>query len=67
LTLHPESDPAEVVQWERDKAELVEPIQQLGRESDEVKKQQQATPAHLDGEALPPEAQRQRLAPAANG
>lgn len=63
LTLHPESDPAEVAEWERGKAELVEEIQQLEHELDEVKKQQQATPTHLSWEALPQEAQCERLAP----
>jgi hypothetical protein len=63
LTLHPESDPAEVAEWERGKAELVEQIQQLEHELDEVKKQQQATPTHLSWEALPQEAQCERLAP----
>jgi transposase len=63
LTLHPESDPAEVAEWERGKAELVEQIQQLEHELDVVKKQQQATPTHLNWEALPQEAQCERLAP----
>jgi hypothetical protein len=63
LTLHPESDLAAVAQWERDKADLVEQIQQLEHELEEVKKQQQATPTHLSWEALPPEAQCERLAP----
>lgn len=61
LTLHPQSDPAEVAQWERGKAELVEQIQQLEHELDEVKNQQQATPTHLSWEALPQEAQCERL------
>jgi hypothetical protein len=63
LTLHPESDPAEVAQWERDKAELVEQIQQLEHELDEVKEQQQATPTHLNWKELPQDAQCERLAP----
>jgi hypothetical protein len=63
LTLHPESDPAEVAEWERDKAELVDQIQQLEHDLEEVKKQQQATPTHLNWEALPPAAQCERLAP----
>jgi len=63
LTLHPESDPAEVAAWERGKAELVEEIQHLEHELEEVKQQQQATPTHLNWEALPPEAQCERLAP----
>jgi hypothetical protein len=63
LTLHPESDPAEVAQWLREKAELVEQVQQLEHELDEVKKQQQATPTHLSWKDLPPEAKCERLVP----
>jgi hypothetical protein len=63
LTLHPESDPTEVAAWERDKAELVEEIQHTEHELEEVKKQQQATPKHLSWDALPEEAQCERLAP----
>lgn len=44
------------------KAELVEQIQQLEHDLDEVKKQQAATPTHLDWEALAPKAQCERLA-----
>ena len=63
LTLHPESDPTEMTQWLKDKAELVEEIQQLEHELGEVKKQQQATPTHLSWETLPQEAKCERLAP----
>ena len=63
LTLHPESEPTEVAQWERDKAELVEQIQQLEHELDEVKRQQQMTPTHLNWQELPQEAQCEHLAP----
>jgi hypothetical protein len=63
LTLHPESDPAEVSQWERAKAELVEQIEPLEHELQEVKKQQQEMPSHLSWEELPEEAKCERLAP----
>ncbi|MCU0981586.1 MAG: hypothetical protein MUF25_20740 [Pirellulaceae bacterium] len=63
LSLHPESDPAEVAQWERDKADLVEQIQQLEHELEEVKGEQQTTATHLDWTTLPPEARCERLAP----
>ncbi len=62
-TLHPETDPAEMDHWLKDKAELVEEIQQLEHELDEVKKQQQATPTHLSWETLPEEAKCASLAP----
>jgi hypothetical protein len=63
LTLHPESGPAEVAEWERDKAELVEQIEHLEHDLEEVKKQQQATPKHLRWDELPEEARCERLAP----
>lgn len=63
LSLHGESDSAEVAQWLQDKAELVEQIQQLEHELDEVKKQQQDTPTHLSWKDLPQEAKCERLVP----
>ena len=63
LTLHPESDPAELPEWERRKAALVEEVQQLEHTLEEVKQKQQKTPSHLAWEELPKEAQCERLAP----
>jgi hypothetical protein len=63
LTLHPQSDPAEVPRWERRKAEFVEEIESLERSLQEVKQQQQQTASHLAWEELPEEAQCERLAP----
>jgi hypothetical protein len=63
LTLHPESDPAEVPPWERRKAVLVEEVQRLEHALEEVKQKQQKTASHLAWEELPKEAQCERLAP----
>jgi hypothetical protein len=63
LTLHPESDPSEVLKWERRKAELVEEIQPLEQALEEVKQQQKQTPSHLSWDELPEEAKCERLAP----
>jgi hypothetical protein len=63
LTLHPESDPAQVPHWERRKAELVEQIEPLEHALEGVKQQQQNTASHLSWEKLPEEAQCERLAP----
>ena len=63
LTLHPESDPAEVAEWERRKAALVEQIEPLEHALQEVKQQIQQTASHLNWEELPEEAKCERLAP----
>lgn len=63
LTLHPETDTAEVPTWERRKAELVEQIEPLEHQLQEVKKRQQETPSHLPWKELPEASQFERLAP----
>ena len=64
LTLHPESDPAEVPEWERRQSRtLVEQIEPLEQTLEEVKEQLQETASHLSWEALPEEAKCERLAP----
>ena len=63
LTLHPESDPAEVSEWERSKAALVEQIECLEHELEEIKQQLQQTASHLSWDELPEEAKCERLAP----
>ena len=63
LTLHPESDPAEVTDWERRKAALVEQIEPLEQALQEVKQQLQQTASHLNWDELPEEAKCERLAP----
>jgi len=63
LTLHPEANEAKLEKWEKEKAGLLEEIEQLEHELEEVKQQQKETPDHLAWEALPEEAKFQRLAP----
>jgi hypothetical protein len=63
LTLHPETEPREMPRWERQKAELVEAIQQLEHELQELKEAQQKTPTHVAWSDLPEDAKFQRLAP----
>jgi hypothetical protein len=62
-TLHPETDTAAVPKWEQYKSELVETIQQLEHELLEVKQTRQATPHHLEWDALAAEDKFERLAP----
>jgi hypothetical protein len=63
VTLHPETDPRALPRWERQKAEVVEAIQQLEHELEEVKERQQKTPTHLAWGKLPEDAKFERLAP----
>lgn len=63
LTLHPEANEAKLEKWEKEKAGLLEEIEQLEHELEEVKQRQKETPDHLAWEALPEEAKFQRLAP----
>ena len=63
VTLHPETDPRALPRWERQKAEVVEAIQQLEHELEEVKERQQKTPTHLAWGELPEDAKFERLAP----
>jgi hypothetical protein len=63
LSLHPESDPEKLPEWERDKGELVELIEQLEHTVEEVKQQQKETPKHLEWKDLPEAAKCEQLAP----
>jgi hypothetical protein len=63
LTLHPESDEAAHAKWERQKAELVEAIEQLDHEMAEINSQLKTTPSHLAWDKLPEAEKFQRLAP----
>ena len=63
LTLHPQSDSAQLPQWERRKAELLGQIEPLEHALKQVKQEQQATASHLTWEELPEEAKFERLAP----
>jgi transposase len=62
-TLHPEADTAKLEKWQREKAVLLEEIQQLEHQLEEVKQRQKDTPHHLAWEELPEEKKFQRLAP----
>ena len=63
LTLHPESDEAARAKWERQKAELVEAIEQLEHEMAEINSQLKTTPSHLEWDKLPEGEKFHRLAP----
>ena len=63
LTLHPESDQAAVAKWQRQKAALVEEIEQLDKEMAEINSQLKTTPSHLAWDKLPESEKFQRLAP----
>lgn len=63
LSLHPESEPEKLPEWERLKGELVEHIEQLEHAVEEVKQQQQQTPTHLAWKDLPEAAKCEQLAP----
>jgi chromosome segregation ATPase len=63
LTLHPESDPEQVAEWEKQKAELREEIEQMEHQLDAVQKRRSETSHHLPWKELPEEHKCQRLAP----
>jgi hypothetical protein len=63
LTLHPEADAKRIEKWQRDKADLVEEIEQLENELELVKQRRKQTPKHVEWDELPSEHQIQRLAP----
>jgi Transposase protein len=63
LTLHPESDEAARAKWEKQKAELVEAIDQLEHELAGINDLLKTTPSHLEWDALPLAEKFERLAP----
>jgi chromosome segregation ATPase len=63
LTLHPESDEAARAKWEKQKAELVDAIEQLEHEMAKINSQLKTTPSHLAWDKLPEAEKFQRLAP----
>jgi hypothetical protein len=63
FTLHPESDEAARAKWEKQKAELVEAIEQLEHEMAEINNQLKTTPSHLAWDKLPAAEKFHRLAP----
>ncbi len=63
LTLHPESDDKQRTKWEKNKAELLEEIEQLEHELAELKAKLKETSKHVEWEMLPEEDKFSRLAP----
>ena len=63
LTLHPQAEPSEIENWERQKADLREQIEQLEHEWTGLKEQMKSTPHHLVWDELPEDQKFQRLAP----
>ena len=63
LTLKSEADETKAAQWEEQKADLREQIEQLEHEVDLLKEQMAGTPKHLHWDDFPEEAKFERLAP----
>jgi hypothetical protein len=63
LTLHPESDESEIQEWQRQKADLREQIEQWENRLIILKERKLQTPKHLAWEDLPEEQKFERLAP----
>jgi transposase len=63
LTLHPESDEDARAKWEKQKAELVEAIDQLEHELAEINNLMKTTPSHLQWDQMPASEKFERLAP----
>jgi hypothetical protein len=63
MTLHPESDESALAKWEKDKAELVEIIEQFEHELMGIDDQLKTTPSHLEWDKLPEGEKFRRLAP----
>ena len=63
LTLHPETEGAQIDRWERRKADLMEEIEQLENELTGVQERRAPTPKHLEWNDLPEHDKFERLAP----
>jgi transposase len=63
LTLRSEGDEAKTIQWEKQKADLREQIEQLEHEVGAIKEQMNSTPHHLQWDQFPEDAKFERLAP----
>jgi len=63
LTLHPQAEPSEIENWERQKADLREQIEQAEHELAGLKERVKSTPHHVAWDELPTEHKFQRLAP----
>lgn len=63
VTLMSDADETKTAQWEQEKADLREQIEQLEHEVDSLKEQMAGTPKHLEWDQFPEEAKFERLAP----
>ena len=63
FSLKSEADEAKTVEWEKQKSDLREQIEQFEHEVDSLKEQMNSTPKHLDWDQFPEDAKFQRLAP----
>ena len=63
LALHPEFDEAAQARWAKQKADLVEAIQQFEKELTDINDKLKTTPTHLKWDELPTDEKFQRLAP----
>jgi transposase len=63
LTLQSEADEAKAAQWEQQKSDLREEIEQLEHQVNSLKEQMKSTPKHLEWDQFPKDAKFERLAP----
>jgi hypothetical protein len=63
LTLHPQADTADLPNWQRQKADLIEQIEPLESQLSGLKQRIKSTPKHLAWENLPEQQKFERLAP----
>jgi transposase len=63
LTLHPQAEESEIREWEQQKAELQEEIEQLENELTALRTRITSTPKHVAWDDLPQEQKFERLAP----
>jgi transposase len=63
LTLKSEADEAKAAEWEKQKSDLREEIEQFEHQVDSFKEQMNSTPKHLEWDQFPDDAKFERLAP----
>jgi predicted nucleic acid-binding Zn-ribbon protein len=63
LTLKSETDEAQAAEWEKQKSDLREQVEQLEHEVASLKDQMNSTPKHLEWDQFPEDAKFERLAP----
>ena len=63
LELHPEMEDKKIAKWKRQKAELVEEIEQLEHDLEQIKDQLKDAPRHIDWHDLEPENKFKKLKP----